>query len=413
MASHRVMAYTTNANGDIWSAFPTVNGLDGNFNFYYEWPNITEWRDLLQLPVAAYAPAVVMTVASTPGVQDVVGENSTITYAAEISNIEEDEAAAGVQQLLNGSDRLTYQSVTGASSFDCSAGNSCTIDIPTIGIDGTEIVTVTAVLDNDLIGIDQITTTTQLQTSLPLFGTDFILTHVVDTERPTVAVNTNPGDAIGTVTQTIFGSANDGDGAGIDFVEISLDGSSWQLASGTQSWTAELTAPSTAVWQIYARVTDLLGQVSAVSVVTVVEDTTAPTITPVVDSLLGGSSFGQLSGTTQDTAPTNAEVTAVAMQLDTSGANWNEGLVYAPQSGVQDWLYTWVLPYEDGVTHQVRFRATDYAGNETVSSWNNVIVDTIAPNVVVTTHNTQVDDSGTTPALIGTIRLVMGIRSTA
>ena len=400
--SHRMMAFATDADGEVWTAFPTANNLDGDFDFYYEWPNVVEWRNLLQLPVAANTPAVAMEFTTVPGVQDMIGLNSTITYVAEISNIE-DEAVTGVQLLLNGSEHVIYQTVSGASSYDCSLGNSCTIDLPTLAVGERVVVTITAVLSDGIFGSEQITTTAQLQAGLPIPGTDFSLTHELDMDRPTVTIDTNPGAVIGTDSQTISGSADDGTGAGIDFVEISFDGTNWQLANGTQSWTAVVNVPTTPTWIIHARATDLLGNVSDVRVIGFVADETAPTLTSTIDSLLGGSSFAQLRGTTQDPAPDNAEVATVAMQLDDANADWNEALVYDPQSGIQDWLYNWALPYEDGVTHQVRFRATDYAGNETISSWENVIVDTIAPNVVVTTHNIQVGVAANTPALIGTI----------
>ncbi len=66
-------------------------------------------------------------------------------------------------------------------------------------------------------------------------------------------------------------------------------------------------------------------------------------------------------------------------QLDSDSAAWQSAALYeADVNGQHDWLYAWALPYEDGVSHDLRFRATDHAGNVVTSAWYSTVVDTAA-----------------------------------
>ncbi|MCP4514994.1 MAG: hypothetical protein GY824_07180, partial [Delftia sp.] len=90
-------------------------------------------------------------------------------------------------------------------------------------------------------------------------------------------------------------------------------------------------------------------------------------------------------------------------QLDSDSAAWQSAALYgADGSGQQDWLYAWTLPYEDGVSHDLRFRATDYAGNVATSTWYSTVVDTVPPAIVVTQCYSQVTGLSL-PALGGSV----------
>ncbi|MFZ0546704.1 MAG: cohesin domain-containing protein [Candidatus Promineifilaceae bacterium] len=405
---NRMIAYAVDQGGDTWSAFPTVNDLDGSFDYFYEWNKANGTFYLLNQPETAHKPAVAMSFTSDPPVQDTVSANETITYVADLTSLE-DEDEAGIELSLTGSTGLTYQSVAGAASYDCSAGTSCTINLPTISGGGTQVVTITAVLDSDLTSIDQITTTTQAQVDVPLPDTMFSRVHKVDIDAPIVTINPYPANVAGSGLQSVFGSAYDGDGAGVAYVEVSTDGTIWQLADGEQSWTAEITAPGGSTWPLFARATDYHNQTSVPVMVTMIEDIYAPILTATVPSLVGGSgSFHHFDGTTRDPIPPGAKVATMEFQVDSDSATWDEGVIYKGiVNGEQYWSYSWFLPHEDGITHTVRFRATDYAENVTTSGWYTTVVDTIAPAVTVTQQMTQVVTG--TVALSGQITDGMGV----
>ncbi|MCJ7703783.1 MAG: hypothetical protein MUO62_19565, partial [Anaerolineales bacterium] len=55
------------------------------------------------------------------------------------------------------------------------------------------------------------------------------------------------------------------------------------------------------------------------------------------------------------------------------------------KAGTQSWLFSWDLPQDNHVEHQLRARAVDVAGNETVTEWQLTTVDKVAPIVTVET----------------------------
>jgi len=139
-------------------------------------------------------------------------------------------------------------------------------------------------------------------------------------------------------------------------------------------------------------------------------DTVAPLITPTVPAVMGNSVVGIFSGTTLDPAPVDAQVASLELQRDDE--DWRGASLYAPDSsGEHLWLSVWLLPSEDGVTHTVRFRATDYGNNVTTTDWHQVVVDTVAPRITVTEHTHFVDNAGTMTALAGTVTDGYGVEA--
>ncbi|MCP4527896.1 MAG: hypothetical protein GY833_18575 [Aestuariibacter sp.] len=275
--------------------------------------------------------------------------------------------------------------------------------------------TVTALLDNDLSGITDISTTVQLTTSYVLPVSDAIA-HTLDLDAPSVTIDTNPGNAVGLGTQTFTGSADDGIGAGVATVETSTDGSAWTPATGTQVWSAEIDVSATrapdADWLLYVRAADYHSQTSPVEIITFSPDTVAPIITPTVLALVGAQSLALIDGATRDPAPDDARVRQVEIQLDDDTAAWQPATLYAADgSGEQDWLYAWSLPYEDGVTHSLRFRATDYGDNVVTTTWHSTVVDTVPPVITVTQYFSQVTGLGDLAALSGSVTDGSGVSS--
>jgi hypothetical protein len=279
------------------------------------------------------------------------------------------------------------------------------IDVPSLPVDTTHFITVTGLLASNLATIDYITTTALLTTTFPVPASDHTLVHTVDNLPPLVRGSRNPGGAIPGGPQIITGEAEDGPGSGVAYVEVSVDGSIWQLAEGTQSWSTAVT-PTTMLEggdvTMYVRATDYHGQTSPVELITYTVDAVAPLITPTVPVVVGNATAAAISGTTQDPAPAGAEVQEVAVQFDVDTAVWQPATVNPPVgSGEQGWNYGWLLPSEDWITHTVRFRATDYGNNVATTGWYNIVVDTVAPTVTVTQQLMQVVQGSDISVLAG------------
>jgi hypothetical protein len=153
-------------------------------------------------------------------------------------------------------------------------------------------------------------------------------------------------------------------------------------------WPATIDVPADAsTVEVRARATDGCGMTGDEAVVTFDVDTNAPTVTLNLPQYVTGSS-ATLGGTASDA---EGNVAQVEVQLDSETATWQSGQVYSPDaSGTQNWNYPWGLPSEDCVAHTVRARATDTAGNTTVSGWGTVTVDNVPPSVDVTQVLTEV-----------------------
>ena len=130
---------------------------------------------------------------------------------------------------------------------------------------------------------------------------------------------------------------------------------------------------------------DGCGHVSAVVSREFAVDSTPPTVSWTAPAVITSSPL-QLTGSTVDPLPAGALVQRVDMQLDSEASAWlGVAGPYAPQGGVQGWVWTWNTPSEDGVAHQVRARAIDGVGNVTIETpWQATIVDNVAPATAVT-----------------------------
>jgi hypothetical protein len=406
---HRMFAYAVNDGGQVWSAFPVLNTLDGAFGYYYEWP-VSTGTDLLKKPIAAREPHLFLNATSLPPTQDTLSHGSNFNYVLDIEN-KDPVPSQNVQVQLNGTAGMNYLGVTGASCASCAASDDWLLDVPAIPGGGSQRITVTAQLDSDLTGLIAVTTTVRLQTDL-LLPLQEDLNHILDLDPPTVDVLQNPGNAIDTGPQAFFGTSDDGIGTGVELVELSLDGSIWQTAVGTLSWSAELDAGvASGTWDLYMRATDYHGLVSEIVTATFVIDELAPLITATVPSLAGNSVIALIDGTTSDPSPPGAEVQQVELQMDSAAAGWQSVSLYdADPAGVHDWIYTWSLPHEDGVTHTLRVRATDYGNNITTSNWYTTVVDTVPPAVTFTLQLTQTGVAHE-PVLSGSVTDGLGVHS--
>ncbi|MEM7800860.1 MAG: dockerin type I domain-containing protein [Chloroflexota bacterium] len=235
--------------------------------------------------------------------------------------------------------------------------------------------------------------------------------HDIDIDGPSVAINSVQGDVVNTGLQLITGEANDGSGTGVEFVEVSINGAAFETVTGTIGWSTEVdVSGAQSSVNIQARATDYHGQVGPTVSQTFYVDTVPPNfLSLAVPALVGGRNSVQLTGIVADPNPDPASLSAVdtvEIQIGDESGAWEEvnDLLYINFIGDdQIFFYTWQLPAADGEANQVRFRATDFAGNQTISDWQQTVVDNVAPDIEVTGYFDTVSTSTPLPALIGTI----------
>jgi hypothetical protein len=193
-----------------------------------------------------------------------------------------------------------------------------------------------------------------------------------------VQISVPLGNVIGEGSNKVFGTAVDVDGSGVVRVEVWKDGA-WQVTSGTSSWMTEVMVPDGDDFSLKIKATDATGISSEVNH-TFALDTTPPELNFDMETLLTGDDFNLL-GTVIDA---DSRAVMVEVQLDDDGI-WLPvvGPFQPDETGTQSWLYLWDLPQEDYTEHQLRARAVDVVGNETVTEWLSTIVDTQAPVVKV------------------------------
>ena len=108
------------------------------------------------------------------------------------------------------------------------------------------------------------------------FSSTFTVT--VDTGNPTVSI-TYPADGsyLGTASFTVTGTSADTGGSGVDKVEVQIDGEPYADATGTTSWTYDVSSLSDGPHTITAKATDNVGNSLTTSVTITV---TVPTWPP-------------------------------------------------------------------------------------------------------------------------------------
>ena len=393
----------TSANLDSLSKPSAVSS--GGWTSYH-WDDITVVND-----VAAGQPQAMgleLTIDSLQSPQMMWGPGNTLQYVVQLTN-RENFTLTGRQIAFIAIpfDGLVHDDIQGAT---CMTTNPwlCTMDpLPP----GTSVITLTTHLASDLSGIAEVTMYTALQDiNIPSeFATQGVITHKTDSEPPIVEVTDLPFVYLG--SQIFQGTADDGPGVGVDFVEVRPDGGSWQRVEGTEFWSADLTVSPFLthgdVWRFEVRATDLYGQVGAPQEITFTVDLQAPAISLDAPAALNGE-FNEIMGSVTD-SPSGSMASQVTVKLD--GESWREALLFAPnEAGEQPFLWTWNMPTEDGVTHTLQVQAVDLVGNISGNAPQEVWVDNVVPTLTVTQVFTQVivqdyrPDVGTgAPILTGTV----------
>ncbi|MFL6486626.1 MAG: PxKF domain-containing protein [Nitrososphaera sp.] len=184
-----------------------------------------------------------------------------------------------------------------------------------------------------------------------------------DTTNPTIAI-TSPEDGA-TLTSdsvTVKGTASDS-GSGLQKVEVKVDGGSYSTATGTGTWSFDVSNLAEGPHTITAQATDKAGNTATASIkVTYTPpDTTAPTLQLPSTELVA-------EATSADGAVVTYTVTA------TDDRDPSPTVTCTPASG---------STFPLGTT-PVNCKATDAAGNKAEGSFNVIVKDTIKPVIQVT-----------------------------
>lgn len=360
----RLFAFAVNDAGTPTSVFPTANAAAGPWSSSYAWADRCNTEPTSGIPRARLARLALNSPQSPLAPW---GHDQDLDYVVTVENPEADPLV-GAQVMLSATPGLGYRTVagSGATCGTCPVGGAAwTLDIPPVPARASAAFTVTGRLASLLTGIDAVTTTARLDLPITPNGESVLertFSHRVDSRAPTAGVML-PAGTIGAAGLDLLGEAHDGDGIGVDFVEVRVDGGMWMLASGKALWTIPVVPPSGATSvQVEVRATDYYGQESPIADATLAVDT-APPAAPsfVVPPVIIGD-FVDLGGTAADTAPPGGALLRVEVQVDDPSGPWLPAIVNTT-TGVVTWLFTWDVPSTIGSVHQLRARAVDAAGN--------------------------------------------------
>jgi uncharacterized repeat protein (TIGR01451 family) len=368
----KLLAFALDDAGAVWSVFPTTNGLGGLWSQSYSWPGACVVE-----PNAGQPRGVGVTMAerSVQPATVPLGPAQFVTYTIALRNLE-GELVSGLQLALTATGGLSYFGAPiGATCADCGLSDRWVLNVPDMAAGATQWITVTGRLGSAavLAPLYSVTTTCDLRWN-SVAQEHTVLSHRVDGSGPAINIFARPGAVAAADTYTLYGTADDGLGAGVDNVQVRLGAGSWQPADGTILWSADLALPGSGSVQFQAQGWDSLGTAGPLATVDLFVDTTPPTVTLSLPATLDGSTVVIL-GTTRDPAPPGARVSTVEVQVDSDTAPWLMATgPYPPDAGgLQGWSWTWTLPYQDSAVHTVRLRATDGVGNVSTTGWLELI----------------------------------------
>lgn len=175
-----------------------------------------------------------------------------------------------------------------------------------------------------------------------------------------------------TVSGTVSVSASASDNVGVDRVEFLLDGAllgSDSSAPYAIAWNAAASVNGTHTLQ--ARAVDLAGNVGSSAAITVtvtggVSDSTPPSV-----NLVFPSAGAVLSGTVTLSAEASDNFGVVGVEFQLNGSPIGSGSVGA---GGGPWTLSWNSSSVADGSYQIRARATDAAGNSTLSAARSVTI---------------------------------------
>ena len=320
-----------------------------------------------------------MTVTSPQAANAALCQQTAVTYDILLEN-PEPTAISGLALTLVPTDGVTFVNVEGAVQDSL---NGWKFNVPDMSAGVSGYVSITVNMPANLAGINGVATTITLSAGstilTPESNATTTVTQRVDGLPPTVSIDAPNGAAVAAAGHTFIGTASDIgtdglDGSGVTTVEVSWDGTTWFAAEGTLAWSIPLDPPA-ANPNLHVRAADSCGNTSSTVTQLFNVDSTPPEVTwtaPVVVT----EALAEVSITALDT-PSGSQVRSVEVQLDNETNAWQPALNTADA-----WIWNWVTPREDGISHTLRVRATDAVGNTTTTGWQPTIVD----NVGTTAH---------------------------
>ncbi|MGB3218966.1 MAG: Ig-like domain repeat protein, partial [Anaerolineae bacterium] len=402
----RLLAYAMNDNG-IWSTFPTTNRLDGQ-----AWADSYQWSGLCSTfdPGSGQprADQAALLIASPQSQADWYGSGDALSYVVSVGNTRP-TTMTNALVTLEATAGLRYQSVQGATCVSCPPnGATWQVSLAEIPGQATQSFMVTGQLAADLGAITIVTSTAMLPAAItPAVS----LAHLVDGARPVLTLGDGVSPFLKPGLHTITGQADDSPGSGVALVEYRQAGAgSWQTAAGASIWQADVNVTGSGVLTLEFRATDRAGNQSEIVSAAFGIDNSAPLISAQLPAVITRT-VEILPGTASDPAPTGSQVAMVEMQADAADRLWQT--LAAPSApdlaGQQSWFASWFQEALDNETRQVRFRATDLAGNTTTTGWQTALVDNVPPAIGAAQPLTRVVISDYTiggppppPVLLGT-----------
>lgn len=360
----KLFAFAVSDAGTPTSMFPTANAGNGPWSVNYAWSDRCNTDPTSGIPRARLAH---LSLNSPQSALAPWGHDNDLDYVVTVENPEAD-ALIGAQVELSTTPGLGYRTLTGggATCGTCPVGGTTwTLDIPPMPAKASAVFTVTGRLASALTGIEAVTTTARLDLPITPNGGSILertFSHRVDSKPPTAGVML-PAGTIGLAGLDLLGEANDGDGIGVDFVEVRVESGPWTPATGKALWSIPIVPPMGATSVLVeVRATDYYGQVSMIGSETLTVDGVAPAVpTFVVPPVIIGD-FVELGGTATDPFPTGGTLLRVEVQIDDPMGPWLPAILNTT-TGVVTWLFTWDVPPGYGEIHQLRARAVDAAGN--------------------------------------------------
>ena len=222
-----------------------------------------------------------------------------------------------------------------------------------------------------------------------------VRTHRLDQSKPSVGINVLSGDAIAVGSNIFSGTASDVgldgiEGSGLVGVDISTDGgTTWAPAAGTLAWSFPLEiSAETSTLSLQARSTDLCDFQTTVEQ-TFTVDSTPPTVTWTAPAFVRDMLI-TISGTAVDPVPDGSLVKSVEVQLDDA----SECLACCFRSATAAKRRSGLALDRDYTTGRRRnaYRAVTRhrpGGKCFTTEWQTMVVDTVAPKLVVTQLATE------------------------
>ncbi len=361
----KMLAFGVDDAGTPTSVFPTANAGAGPWTVNYAWADLCNTTPSAGIPRARLAT---LALNSPESALAPWGHDMDLHYVVTVNNPEADPLIGAQVQLLT-TPGLGYQSLAGSGGTcgSCPVGGTTwTLNVPPVPARGSAEFTVTGRLASVLTGIDAVTTTAHLSLPITPSGASVleqVFSHRVDSRVPAAGVMV-PGGTIGLAGLEVFGDANDGDGIGVDFVEVRVNGGPWQLVNGHGVVVQERGAASRRNQSDPGGASDGLlrpDQHGGASQPLVVDGVAPGPPSFVVPPVLIGD-FVELGGTAMDPFPAGGELLRVEVQVDDPNGPWVPAILNTA-TGTVTWLFTWDVPPENGFVHQLRARAVDAAGN--------------------------------------------------